>query len=429
MKLTISLSMIAKDVSQIIRSCLETVVPFVDEIVVVDTGSSDSTISEIYKAAPAARVYSYTYADFPQSFLRDDPSSLKTPLPGVEWTGKLFLADFAAARQYSLDRCTSDYVLWLDSDDVLVDGDKIRRVIKMMSEQGAEAAMLPYMYGWHQGKNIGRMRRERIVKRTPLLHWMCRVHEILLTTSTRRNFDEVTVVQAFGNHPSKQKVKVPRRNLKILRHWLEDPTAHPEKHFDLSNPLDLDSRLLYYLADEERDVLPDEALKHFRQCYRQSAWFAQKSAAHLGAGLVLEQSTASASEPTDAKITEEKLSEALSEYTLAVANCPWNPDGYFAAARIAYWQKRYDECIEWTERGKQALQNADLNNNESLPHNLYDRQVKPMIFYSYSLMKAERYKDAIAACDAGLAMDSTEPFLIFNRLAAITALKGSAAAT
>ena len=65
----------------------------VDEIVIVDTGSTDRTVE-------IARV------------VRRDASSHH------EWTG-----DFAAARNVSFDAATGDWIMYLDADEVLVDGD------------------------------------------------------------------------------------------------------------------------------------------------------------------------------------------------------------------------------------------------------------------------------------------------------------------
>jgi tetratricopeptide (TPR) repeat protein len=88
----ISLCMIVKDEEGMLGRCLGAVVDHVDEVIVVDTGSTDRTV-EIAEAF-GARVLHHA------------------------WTG-----DFAAARNVSLDAATGDWVLYLDADEVLVDGD------------------------------------------------------------------------------------------------------------------------------------------------------------------------------------------------------------------------------------------------------------------------------------------------------------------
>ncbi|MDX6661551.1 MAG: hypothetical protein QOJ55_2373, partial [Solirubrobacteraceae bacterium] len=96
---TISLCMIVKDEEEMLPRTLEAVKPAVDEIIVVDTGSSDRTV-EIAESFGAKILHH-------------------------EWTG-----DFAAARNVSLEAATGDWIVWLDADEVLVaeDADKLRKL-------------------------------------------------------------------------------------------------------------------------------------------------------------------------------------------------------------------------------------------------------------------------------------------------------------
>lgn len=84
----VSLCMIAKDEEQFIGDCLASVRNLVDEIIVVDTGSSDRTV-EIAESF-GAKVFHYP------------------------WTG-----DFASARNESLSHATGDWILVLDADEVI----------------------------------------------------------------------------------------------------------------------------------------------------------------------------------------------------------------------------------------------------------------------------------------------------------------------
>ena len=86
--MTISLCMIVKNEEAVLARCLDSVRDAVDEIVIVDTGSTDRT-KEI------ARGYTEKVFDF-------------------EW-----IDDFSAARNYAYAQATMDYQMWLDADDVL----------------------------------------------------------------------------------------------------------------------------------------------------------------------------------------------------------------------------------------------------------------------------------------------------------------------
>jgi tetratricopeptide (TPR) repeat protein len=96
---TLSLCMIVKDEEEMLPRTLEAVKPAVDEIIVVDTGSTDRTV-EIAESFGAKVLHH-------------------------EWTG-----DFAEARNVSLEAATGDWIVWLDADEVLVaeDADKLRKL-------------------------------------------------------------------------------------------------------------------------------------------------------------------------------------------------------------------------------------------------------------------------------------------------------------
>jgi tetratricopeptide (TPR) repeat protein len=86
--LTLSLCMIVRNEEEMLPRCLAAAAPLVDEIVVVDTGSTDATI-EIARSF-GARVIER------------------------EWTGS-----FAEARNASFEAATGDWLIYLDADEVL----------------------------------------------------------------------------------------------------------------------------------------------------------------------------------------------------------------------------------------------------------------------------------------------------------------------
>ena len=97
--LTLSLCMIVRDEQEMLPRCLAAIKDAVDEIVIVDTGSTDRTV-EIARSF-GARVIEQA------------------------WTGS-----FSDARNTSFDAATGDWVMYLDADEVLVqdDVDKLRAV-------------------------------------------------------------------------------------------------------------------------------------------------------------------------------------------------------------------------------------------------------------------------------------------------------------
>ena len=128
-KNSLSLCMIVKDEEETVGRAIKSVLAVVDEVVVVDTGSTDNTrlIVEGY----GARVI-----DFP-------------------WTD-----DFAAARNAAIAAAYGDWILVLDADEVL---EPIRPVElgRLLSNEDAIAY-------------YARIREERGVRRRSRIGWGCR---------------------------------------------------------------------------------------------------------------------------------------------------------------------------------------------------------------------------------------------------------------
>jgi len=89
----ISAAIICKNNEKVIERCLDSIRPYVDEIVVCDTGSTDSTISIV---KPMEDVFLYT--DF-------------------KWCN-----DFSKARNHCNSKCTGDWIFSIDSDEVFTMG-------------------------------------------------------------------------------------------------------------------------------------------------------------------------------------------------------------------------------------------------------------------------------------------------------------------
>ena len=124
--LTVSLCMIVKDEEEMLPGCLEAVAGAVDEMIIVDTGSTDRTV-EIAESFGAKVIH------FP-------------------WNGS-----FSDARNVGLEHATGDWVVYLDADEHLVpeDAPKIRDAARPHLARG----LLP------RRDELHRRRRVRLVGR------------------------------------------------------------------------------------------------------------------------------------------------------------------------------------------------------------------------------------------------------------------------
>ena len=199
--ITISLCMIVRDEEEVLARCLESVQGIADEIIVVDTGSKDRT-PEIARQF-TEQVFSFPWVD-----------------------------DFAAARNFSFSKARMDYILWLDADDVLEEGDRAEFLrLKEELDPSADVVMLPYHIAFDEaGRPAFTYERERLLKRERGFRWQGAVHEVIVPAG------KVVRASASVSH-RKMKAGDPDRNLRIFEQLL----ARGEK---------LDPRQQYYYARE-----------------------------------------------------------------------------------------------------------------------------------------------------------------------------------
>lgn len=144
---TISLCMIVRNEEEVLERCLNSVKKLCDEIIIVDTGSSDKTIEIARKFTD--KIYHFEWCE-----------------------------DFAKARNYAFSKATSDYVMWLDADDV-VPKQSLKKLIELKSNMCADVYMLKYDIAFENGKPTFSYFRERILKNCHLAKWEGCVHECI----------------------------------------------------------------------------------------------------------------------------------------------------------------------------------------------------------------------------------------------------------
>ena len=151
--ITISLCMIVKNEEKNLERCLSSYAPLMDEIIVVDTGSTDKT-KEI-----ASRFTDKIY-DF-------------------EW-----INDFSAARNFAFSKASCDYIFSADADEVL---DKENReqfaILKEVLDPEIEIVQMQYKNQLHHGTiyNFDCELRPKLFKRLRNFTWIEPIHETVRT--------------------------------------------------------------------------------------------------------------------------------------------------------------------------------------------------------------------------------------------------------
>lgn len=151
--ITVSLCMIVKNEEKILDRCLSCVADLMDEIIIVDTGSTDGT-KEI------AAKYTDKIYDF-------------------EW-----IHDFSAARNYAFSKATGDYIYSADADEILDEENRERfRILKKHMIPEIEIVQMYYSNQLKYGTvyNYDKEYRPKLFKRVRTFTWIDPIHETVRT--------------------------------------------------------------------------------------------------------------------------------------------------------------------------------------------------------------------------------------------------------
>ncbi len=143
--------MIVKNEEEVLARCLDSVSEVMDEIIIVDTGSTDQTI-EIAKQ----------YTDKVETFSWSD--------------------DFAAARNFAFSKASMDYLCWLDADDILDEKNR-KAFLKLKKElpEDTDIVMMRYEVAFDENDHpIMSYYRERLMRREMGFQWVGAVHEVIV---------------------------------------------------------------------------------------------------------------------------------------------------------------------------------------------------------------------------------------------------------
>jgi len=199
----ISLSMIVKNEEKMLAGCLDSVRNLVDEIIIVDTGSSDKTV-EIAKRY-GAKVHYFDWID-----------------------------DFAAARNESLKHCRGQWILYLDADERLkpIDIARLRQMLANAHE--SVGGVICTIESQHQAltgdSELHRGGYPRLFKNLgfPKVKFAGRVHE-QISPSLRENGyslanSDISILHLGYDRPREEMEEKVKRNYKLLlQHVKEEP--------------------------------------------------------------------------------------------------------------------------------------------------------------------------------------------------------------
>ncbi len=204
---SISLCMIVKNEEKYLPGCLESARPFVDEIIVVDTGSTDTTVEIAERFG--AKVF-----HFP-------------------WNG-----NFSDARNESLRHAASDWILYLDADERLLTGNEMRALMPAPATI-AYSVSIRSKHILPSGTVEQVNQYQRFFRRHPKIFFEGVVHEQVLPSLIRMNktiANSDLFIEHLGYGESLEKINEKcLRNSEMLLRQLEKNPLDYYAHYQLGN--------------------------------------------------------------------------------------------------------------------------------------------------------------------------------------------------
>ena len=204
----VSLCMIVRDEEEMLPGCLESVQGGVDEIVIVDTGSSDRTVE-------IAESFGARVIRFP-------------------WTGS-----FSEARNVGLEAATGDHILWLDADEQLEEGDAARlRELAAQPWREAHWMVETNFTGQSEVGNATTHLALRLWRNRPHYRFTGAIHEQIRVTMPTDLGERFHASALRIRHYGYLKARIEdrdkhARNLALLRQELQRRPDDPFVHFNM----------------------------------------------------------------------------------------------------------------------------------------------------------------------------------------------------
>jgi glycosyltransferase involved in cell wall biosynthesis len=312
---SISLCMIVKNEEKFLPTCLESIKNRVDEIIIVDTGSTDSTV-EIAKRYNA-KIYHHAWEN-----------------------------SFSKARNYSLKYATCEWILILDADEE-VDREDAHKLKKVIKDNSINLIYLPVISKPVGGKNISISTSERLFKNHLGFHYEGIVHNVLKHSGLAKKAD-IKIYHYGYNQGDEQMEKKFIRTSILLREQIKNDPKNPIPHHYLA---------ISYLDRQKNDECIREALEAIRLFEQQKSNVQPQLLTYYTASVAFYRKK----DLTNAEAYALKAIDFYADYV----------DAYCMLSSIYLMRKEHDKCIEATSRFLKLLKSIESNPTKALviPYN------------------------------------------------------------
>lgn len=319
----ISACMIAKNEEKVIARCIESYREAVDEIIVVDTGSTDQTVA-IAKDM-GAKVFYFQWID-----------------------------DFAAAKNYALSKAKGDWIVFLDADEYFANGTScnIRPLLKNLDKTFVGIACRMLNLDEVSGQISSEIIHTRIFKNHKQLRYINPVHEQLNYRSKKGEKTQVHMADrrelilhhtGYSDNIGKQKAD---RNLALLLKQLDGDIATKPEYY-------------YYIADTYFSLGEWDKVIHYIRLFIDTGVKLSNLNTRVHSILI--------NAMTNLKYPD---SEVMAEVDIAIGKFPQHPFFHFYKAKLLNDDRRYDAAWHEVRQVQQLHETYEGIEGNDMPANL-----------------------------------------------------------
>lgn len=208
---TLAVCLVVRNGRKTVLSCLDSVREVADQVVVVDTGSTDGTVELVRGWGARTRI------------------PLVVDAVGGRFHDECGNFDFGAAKNHAVDLATADYVMWIDANETVEEPKRLRKAFTVITGRDPDASI--FIHTRTSPKYF--FPRLRICRRANA-RFVGRVHELLQNGAEKPSMvDTGLFIRNF------KKTRDVKRNLRtLLADWGKGRTP----------------RTAFYMANSYRDM-------------------------------------------------------------------------------------------------------------------------------------------------------------------------------
>jgi len=317
-----------KEEAKLLDRCLRYVSSGVDEICITQAGDKpNKKVSEVIKGYGGK-----------ESFFR--------------WTN-----DFASARNYNFSQATGDYILWLDSDDVLKGVQNLRSAVDTMSEKAIDIGVMNYLYHFNENKTCDTKHlKSRIIKNDGCVEWVGIVHEDFKENRSLDTcfIENIEVLHLTSDKRVDQSID---RNYEISSQALKNDPQDPRSYWLMGNAL---------VMKKEHE----KAAEIFKKYIELSDSEEEKYLANMLLFHILKDQR-----------------YAFEAFYLR----PTYPDAYLKLGEQLYNDKKYDKALNFIELGLQM----PIPDKEIIAYNPREYDLYPMMTMAKIYFETGKFEKAV----------------------------------